>query len=418
LNHSSRQFDLIVFGATSFVGEILCRYLCNQYGTDGEVKWAAAGRSPEKLEKLRSSLGTGASSLPLLTADAGDESSLNSLCEQTRVIVSTVGPYALYGEPLVKVCAATGTDYCDLTGEVQWVERMITRYQGQAGKTGARIVPSCGFDSIPSDMGVWHLQNAARARFGQPCETIRMRVKAMRGGASGGTVASMLNITKEASKSPELRKALANPYLICPQGHGFKTRQHNVTLPEFDPDSKQWAAPFIMAGINTRVVHRSNALSGKAYGENFRYDESMLMGRGTSGRLKATGFVLGLGAFLAGAAIKPARWMMENFILPKPGEGPDPEAQARGFYDIRFYGRTVDGDTIHTKVTGDRDPGYGSTSKILAQAALSLAFDITKEEKGGGFWTTATVFDQRFIERLEKNAGLTFSVLESGKQSS
>ncbi len=416
MNNSSRKLDLIVFGATSFVGEILCQYLCREYGTDAEVKWAAAGRSRDKLEKLRNSLGKEARNLPLLTADAGDESSLKSLCEQTRVIASTVGPYALYGEPLVKVCAATGTDYCDLTGEVQWVERMINRYQEQARKTGARIVPSCGFDSIPSDMGVWHLQNAARAQFGQPCETIRMRVKAIRGAASGGTVASILNIAKEASKSPQLRKALADPYFICPQGHGFKTRQHNVTVPEYDPDSKQWAAPFIMAGINTRVVHRSNALSGKAYGENFRYDESMLMGSGVSGRLKATGFVLGLGAFLAGAAIKPARWMMESFILPKPGEGPSPEAQARGFYDLRFYGHTADGETINSKVTGDRDPGYGSTAKILSQAALSLAFDIGKEEKGGGFWTTATVFDQRFIDRLESKAGLKFSIGASGRQ--
>lgn len=408
---TSQKYDLIVFGATSFVGNILCQYLSSEYGINDKVRWAAAGRSEGKLEELRNSLGAEAEQLTLLVADAADESSLQALCEQTRVIISTVGPYALYGEPLIKVCAATGTDYCDLTGEVHWVRRMITRHEDKARETGARIVHCCGFDSIPSDMGVWHLQQAAQAQFGAPCETIRMRVKAMRGAASGGTIASMLNITKEAASSPELRKELANPYSICPSDHGFTARQHNVTSPELDPESKQWAAPFIMAGINTRIVHRSNALSGKAYGEDFKYDESMLMGRGAKGRLRATGFVMGLGAFLVGAALKPTRWLMENYMLPKPGEGPSPKAQEAGFYDIRFYGETANGERINTKVTGDRDPGYGSTSKIIAQAGLSLAFDIDKTHRGGGFWTTATVFDQRLIDRLEKHAGLSFSVI-------
>jgi short subunit dehydrogenase-like uncharacterized protein len=408
---TSQKYDLIVFGATSFVGNILCQYLSSEYGINDKVRWAAAGRSGRKLEELRNSLGAEAEQLTLLVADAADESSLQALCEQTQVIISTVGPYALYGEPLIKVCAATGTDYCDLTGEVHWVRRMITRHEDKARETGARIVHCCGFDSIPSDMGVWHLQQAAQAQFGAPCETIRMRVKAMRGAASGGTIASMLNITKEAASSPELRKELANPYSICPSDHGFTARQHNVTSPELDPESKQWAAPFIMAGINTRIVHRSNALSGKAYGEDFKYDESMLMGRGAKGRLRATGFVMGLGAFLVGAALKPTRWLMENYMLPKPGEGPSPKAQEAGFYDIRFYGETANGERINTKVTGDRDPGYGSTSKIIAQAGLSLAFDIDKTHRGGGFWTTATVFDQRLIDRLEKHAGLSFSVI-------
>lgn len=410
---TANQYDIIVFGATSFVGEILCQYLVREYGVGGEVKWAAAGRSQSKLNKLKRDLGTKAKDLQLLTADAADEDALRCLCKQTKVIISTVGPYALYGEPLVKVCVETGTDYCDLTGEVQWVKRMITRYQGKAQDTGARIIHCCGFDSIPSDMGVWHLQQQAQATFGAPATDIRMRVKAMRGAASGGTIASMINITKEAAKSKELRKDLANPYFICPANHSFNTRQRNVAAPEFDPVSEQWAGPFIMAGINTRVVHRSNGLAGNAYGDNFKYDESMLMGKGHKGRLSAGGFVLGLGAFLAGAAIKPTRWLMENYMLPKPGEGPSPEAQQKGFYDIRFVGETDKGEIIKTKVTGDRDPGYGSTSKMLAQAGLSLAFDVTKEEKGGGFWTTATVFDRRFIDRLEQKAGLSFELVDS-----
>lgn len=407
---SNNQFDLIVFGATSFVGEILCQYLTEKYGVGGEVKWAAAGRSQSKLEKLRLSLGSNANSLCLLTAEASDEASLGELCKQTKVIISTVGPYALYGEPLVKVCAESGTDYCDLTGEGPWVKRMFTRYQDKAKETGARIVHCCGFDSIPSDMGVYHLQQQSNQQFGEPCTQIRMRVKAMRGAASGGTIASMLNITKEAAASKELRKELADPYSLCPVGHHFSAHQENVTTPELDLETGQWAGPFIMAGINTRVVHRSNALSGDAYGTQFKYDESMLMGKGAKGLFSAGSLVLGLSLFLVGTVIKPSRWLLENYVLPKPGEGPSPEAQANGFYDIRFFGRTDDGKTINTKVTGDRDPGYGSTSKILGEAGLSLAFDITKEEKAGGFWTTATVFDQRFINRLEKDAGLTFTV--------
>ncbi len=408
---SDQHFDLIIFGATSFVGQILCHYLTDEYGVNGDVKWAAAGRSQAKLDTLKSSLGDKADALTLLTADAADEAALKLLCDKSKVIISTVGPYALYGEPLVKVCSETGTDYCDLSGEVQWVKRMITKYEQLATQTGARIVHSCGFDSIPSDLGVYHLQQESIKQFGAPCTSIRMRVKAIRGAASGGTIASMVNITKEAAKSKALRKELSNPYSICPKDHGFTARQANVTSPELDPESGQWAGPFVMAGVNTRVVHRSNALSGNSYGTDFKYDESMLMGKGVKGRLAATGFVVGLGLFLFGAAIKPTRWVMENYMLPKPGEGPSPKAQEKGFYDLRFVGTTEQGEKIKTKVTGDRDPGYGSTSKMLAQAGLSLAFDISKQEKGGGFWTTATIFDQRFITRLEENAGLTFTVV-------
>lgn len=403
------QFDVIIFGATSFVGQILCQYMVDEYGVNQDVKWAAAGRSMNKLKALQNELG--AKDLQLLNANSTDEASLKALCEQTKVIISTVGPYALYGEPLVKACVETGTDYCDLTGEVQWVKRMITRYNGQAHESGARIVHCCGFDSIPSDMGVWHLQQHARQRFGEVASTIRMRVKALRGGASGGTVASMINVAKEAASNKELRKELVNPYSICPANHRFNTRQTNVTSPELDEHSGQWAGPFIMAGINTRVVHRSNALLDNAYGDQFKYDESMLMGKGTKGRLTAMGFAAGIAAFIAGAAIKPTRWLLENHIVPKPGEGPSPESQRKGFYDLRFSGYTADGQLIQTKVTGDRDPGYGSTAKMLAQAGLSLAFDVSKKDKNGGFWTTASIFDQRFIDRLEEKAGLNFEVL-------
>ena len=216
---STPTHDLVVFGATSFVGQILTRYLAEQFGTHGGLKWAIAGRSEAKLAALRNSLGLKAGKLPLVIADAADETALRRMCADTRVVISTVGPYALYGEPLVKVCAETGTDYCDLTGEVQWIRRMIRAYEKAAKKSGARIVHCCGFDSIPSDLGVHFLQREAHERFGAPCTEVKMRVKGVRGSFSGGTVASLMNVLKEASGNPALRKELANPYSLCPEGY-------------------------------------------------------------------------------------------------------------------------------------------------------------------------------------------------------
>lgn len=409
---STPSHDLIVFGATSFVGQILARYLAEHYGAHGSLKWAIAGRSEQKLAALRNSLGLAVGKVPLLVADAADEDALRRLCRSTRVVASTVGPYALHGEPLVKVCAETGTDYCDLTGEVQWIRRMIGAYEAAARKSGARIVHCCGFDSIPSDLGVHFLQQQARKRFGAPCTTVKMRVKAMRGGLSGGTAASMVNAVKEAVADPALRRELANPYAICPDGYAPGVRQPNVTSAEYDADFEAWVAPFVMAAINTRVVQRSNALSKQAYGEDFRYDEAMLMGHGLKGRAAATGMTAGLGGFMVAAALPPTRWALERFALPAPGEGPSAEQQRKGFFDLRFLGTTADGRKLRVKVTGDRDPGYGSTAKMLGQAAACLAQDFADSGRNGGFWTPATMFGDKLIERLVAHAGLTFEVID------
>lgn len=408
---STPPHDLIVFGATSFVGQILTRYLAGQFGTHGLLKWAIAGRSEPKLAALRNSLGLAAGKLPLLVADAGDEAALRRLCKDTRVVIATVGPYALYGEPLVRVCAETGTDYCDLSGEVQWIRRMIEAYEPAARKSGARIVHCCGFDSIPSDLGVYFLQQQARERFGVPCTTVKMRVQAMRGGFSGGTVASVVNVVKEATANPTLRKELANPYSICPDGYAPTVRQPNVKSGEYDADFDAWVAPFVMSAINTRVVQRSNALSKQAYGEDFRYDEAVLMGRGLQGRAAAAGMTLGLGGFMFASALPPTRWVLERFVLPAPGEGPSADEQRNGRFDLRFLGTTADGRKLRVKVTGDRDPGYGSTAKMLGQAGACLALDFADSGRKGGFWTPATMFGERLIERLVAHAGLAFDVL-------
>jgi short subunit dehydrogenase-like uncharacterized protein len=408
---STPSHDLVAFGATSFVGKILCRYLLEEFGAQGDMKWAAAGRSKAKLEELRSSLGAKSGTLPLVVADAADEASLRKLCASTRVVVSTVGPYALHGQPLVKACAESGTDYCDLSGEVQWIRRMLQHYEATARKSGARIVHCCGFDSIPSDMGVHFLQRQAMKRLGVPCTRVKMRVKVMRGGFSGGTVASLMNVVKEVAADPALRKELADPYSLCPAGSAPNVRQPDVRSAEFDVDFGAWIAPFVMSAINTRIVQRTNALSEQAYGADFTYDEAMLMGRGVKGMFAATAMAAGLAAFMLAGSIGPARAALERFVLPKPGEGPSPAAQRKGFFDLRFVGTTADGRQIRTKVTGDRDPGYSSTGKMLGQAAACLALDVDKAATPGGFWTPATIFGDRLIRRLTAHSGVTFELV-------
>lgn len=407
---AERGYDLIVFGATSFVGQILCRYLVRQFGVGGELKWAAAGRSEDKLKNLRETIGALGTELLLIVADAADDVALHEMCRQTQAVVSTVGPYALYGEPLVKICAETGKDYCDLAGEVHWIKRMIGRYEQLAKLSGAQIVPCCGFDSIPSDLGIYFLQREARTRFGEPLSQIKMRVKAMRGGTSGGTVASMMNIAKEMSGNPALRREMANPYSLVPQKDAPRARQPSLSKTAYDADFGRWQAPFVMAAINTRIVHRTNALSGFAYGKDFLYDEAMLTGGGVRGRLRAYALAGGLGAFVTTGAFEPTRRLLKRFV-PAPGEGPSEEEQAKGFFDLRFFGATAYGRSLRAKVTGQGDPGYGSTSKMLGQAAACLALDITKEEKPGGFWTPASFFGDRLIERLKAYSDVRFELL-------
>ena len=404
------QHHAVLFGATSFVGQILTRYMFERHGANGEFRWAIAGRSTQKLAQLRDALGDGARDLPMIVCDAADEVALRSLCATTRVVVSTVGPYALFGSPLVKVCAETGTDYCDLTGEVQWIKRMIDAYEPAAKKSGARIVHCCGFDSLPSDMGVHVLQQHALKTYGEPCTSVRLGVKKLKGEFSGGTVASLINVVREISKDPSLRKLFTNPYILCPGQGKDGVKQPEVNFIGYNADANSWLAPFIMAGINTRVVHRSNALLGHAYGKDFTYDEATMTGPGFAGRARAVAMASGMAGFMVGVALPPTRWVIENYVLPKPGEGPSPEAQANGCFDSRLYGTTASGKTVKVKVTGDRDPGYGSTSKILAETALCLLQDMDRAALPGGVWTPGAAMGLTLVRRLHERAGLTFSI--------
>jgi short subunit dehydrogenase-like uncharacterized protein len=401
---SRRPHDLVVFGATSFVGQILTAWLVER--APAGLRWAIAGRNGAKLADVAASSGA---DVDQIVADASDHDAMNALAGSTRVVVSTVGPYALHGSPLVAAVARAGTDYCDLTGEPQWMRAMIDVHQDAAVRTGARIVHACGFDSIPSDLGVWFTQRRAMERFGAACTSISFRVKALKGGASGGTIASGLNLVEEARRDPSLRAMLANPYALAPEGMRTGPRQPDVTMPRHDPAAGGWAAPFIMAATNTRIVHRTHALLGRPWGDEFEYDEAMLVGEGPLGALKATAVAGGTVGFAAAAAFGPTRSLL-RMVLPDPGEGPSPAAQEAGFFDVRLYGRTAEGDEIVTRVTGDRDPGYGSTARMLAEAALAFD-DVDRRAVGGGFWTPATAFGDLLIDRLVAHAGLTFDVL-------
>lgn len=400
-----QTFDIVVYGATSFVGQIMTRYMHEQF-SDSSIKWAIAGRSQSKLKKLSEDIGL--SDIEILVADASDEAALQVMCARTKVVISTVGPYALYGDTLVKVCANSGTHYCDLTGEPQWIRKMQDRHESAARESGAWIVHCCGFDSIPSDLGVHFLQQHAAKQFGQACNRINMRVAKIRGGASGGTIASMINMVKEASGDADLRRQLEDPYSLCPPGHGFSARQYDVQM-AYDDQYKSWIAPFIMAAINSRVVHRSNALSNNSYGAGFLYEEAIVTGTGGAGKRAARAVSWGMTGMVLGLVVPPTRWLLENHVLPKPGQGPSEQQQLDGEYDLVFQGTTPNGDKLRCRVTGDRDPGYGSTAKMLAQAAACLAKDVP-ENTAGGFWTPATLLGDRLIKRLQAHAGLKFEL--------
>jgi len=410
--NDQQEFDLVLLGATGFTGRLVAEYLLGRHGTAGPLRWALAGRSQNKLEEVRASLGDSAADLPLIVADSHNRQSLDALVARTRAVCSTVGPYALHGSSLVAACAASGTDYCDLTGEVPWMRRMLDEHAEAARASGARLVHCCGFDSIPSDLGVWFLQKQAIERLGHPLSRVRMGVERMRGTMSGGTAASMINIIEETRRDPEVARVAKNPLALCPPSMRKGERQPYVKGPEFDPGLNSWLAPFVMAAINTRIVHRSHALRGRPWGEHFRYDEAMMTGRGFSGRRRAWGWSLMLGAFALGAGFGPSRSLMKKRVLPKPGEGPTPEQQEKGFFRLLFDGHDEQGNRLQVRVTGDRDPGYGSTCKMLGEAAVALATELDKDALPGGFWTPSTALADKLLGRLTEHAGLTFELVD------
>ncbi|MFM5918279.1 MAG: saccharopine dehydrogenase family protein [Novosphingobium sp.] len=385
---ADRTYDIVVYGATGYTGRLVAEYLAHHHSGSG-LKWAMAGRSASKLAEVRDLIGAPAGT-PLVEANSDDPASMKALAESTRVVLTTVGPYQLYGEPLVKACAEAGTDYADLCGEPAWMREMIDKYDAQAKASGARISFSSGFDSIPFDLGVLMLQKEAAARFGKPAPRVKGRVRSMAGTFSGGTAASLTETMKAVAKNPKLIPILQSPFGLTP---GFEGPSQPMGLvPEYEESEGKWAAPFIMATINTKNVHRTNLLLGHPYGTDFRYDEMMLTSAGELGKKAAHA----VGEMLKNPfGAKP----------PKPGEGPTPEERENGHYDVLFIGEYEDGKTIRYGVKGRYDPGYGSTSRMLAETGIAL-LDC---EAPGGVATPGALLGEALVERLRDHAEISFA---------
>jgi len=381
----NREFDIIVYGATGYTGRLVAEYLKDKNG----LKWAMAGRSADKLVEVRDLIGAAADT-PLIVADASDPDTLDAMVKRTKVVLTTVGPYQLYGNELVAACVANGTDYTDLCGEPAWMRQKIDQHDQAAKASGARIVFSAGFDSIPFDLGVMMLQKHCVATFGAPAPRVKGRVRAMKGTFSGGTAASLKATMAAAAKDPAVIGYLTNPFSLSADFAGPPQPAGNK--PEYDESLGSWATNFVMAPINTKNVHRTNHLRGHAYGADFVYDEMMLTGPGEQGE-----------AIAKHVASTP---MMGGADDPKPGEGPTKEERDTGFYDILFVAEYPDGRTARFSVKGDRDPGYGSTSKMISETAIALC----AHDGPGGVTTPGAALGEQLVDRLQKNAGLTFAV--------
>ena len=388
---SDKSFDVVIYGATGFTGKLVVEYMQEKYGNDEGISWAIAGRSEEKLNSVREELKVG-SSVPQLLVDSNDKDSIASMVQQTKCVLTSVGPYQLYGANILQQCVIHGVDYVDLCGEPGWMHEMINEHAEQAKETGARIVFSCGFDSIPFDLGVYFLQKEVIAQHGQPASNVRGRVREMNGEFSGGTAASLGATMASLKEKPELFEVLVNPFALS---NGFTgPEQAQDSKPIYDEKLETWVAPFFMAPINTKNVHRSNALMDHLYGKDFCYNEMWIQGPGEEG--KAAAEFVGSMNPLADA--------------PAPGEGPSKESRDNGNYDVLFCADLPDGSTIHAAVTGDMDPGYGSTSKMIAESAICLVKECS--DLAGGIYTPAPAMGEKLIARLQASAGLTFKIEE------
>jgi len=389
---SSSKFDIVVYGASGFTGQLVAEYLAVHYKGDKQLRWAMAGRSLDKLASVRDAIGA-PKETPLIAADASDVASLKAMVERTKSVISTVGPYQFYGNDLVAICAASGTDYLDLCGEPVWMRQMIDKHEAAAKTSGARIVFSCGFDSVPFELGAFFVQKEARRVFGAPAPRVKGRVRDMRGTLSGGTAASAKATFDAVAKDLSLVAILNDPFALTPGFAGAKQPRGNK--PQYEEDLQSWSAPFMMALINTRNVHRSNMLMGFPYGREFVYDEMVLTGPGEKGEANAK-------------RVMAANTEKTGPNARKPGEGPSKEERENGLYDLLYIAIAPDGRQVRASVKGDRDPGYGSTSKMISECAICLLRDAPEVKPG--FWTPGAAMGDRLIKRLVDHAGLTFQV--------
>lgn len=391
-----RAFDLILFGASGFVGRLVAERVAS--AAPPGLRVALAGRSRERLESVRAELPDSAATWPIVLADSADEASLDALAGSTKVVVSTVGPYLRHGVPLVEACVRHGTDYADLTGEVLYVRQLIDRFHDAARASGARIVVSCGFDSVPSDLAVHLLQAKARADGAGALTDTTLRVRRLAGGISGGTIDSMRVQLATTRDDPALRRVVADPAALS-DGHGATPGQPDVWRPFADAETGEWNAPFVMAGYNTRLVRRSDALLEGGYGPRFRYREVVPTGRGLRGRMRASALAAGLGALMAGMATPGVRDAIDR-LLPAPGEGPSEERRSAGSFEMETRTRTEQGRRYSATVAAQGDPGYAATSVMLSEAGLALAVDGDRCSAEGGVLTPAVAMGDVLVERL------------------
>ena len=384
-----KNFDFVIYGATGFTGKLVVEYALKQY-LNNDISWAIAGRNLKKLEDLKTKLNI-PNKIGIIEVDSDDQSSIDNLVQQTRCVLTTVGPYQLYGDKIVRTCISSGTDYVDLCGEPGWMHKIISECSDDAKKSGARVIFSCGFDSIPFDLGVLFVQEEVMSQLNKYAPSVRGRVRAMNGEFSGGTAASMKATMSSLRTNPELINILVNPHALC---EGFQgTKQEDDTKPKYDDELKTWVAPFFMAPINTKNIHRSNTLLNHKFGKNFLYNEMWISGPGDEGKAVADMI----------ATVNP----IGGEDAPKPGEGPSREKRESGNYDILFCA-DIEDQVIKASVSGDMDPGYGSTSKMITEAAICLVKD--SEDLEGGIYTPASSLGTKLIKRLEDRAGLTFKV--------
>ena len=408
----AKDLDIVLWGATGFTGKLVAKYMARHAR---ETRWAIAGRNRGKLEALRAELEPlrkRDEPLPIIVGDSHDAASLDALTKRTKVVCTTVGPFARYGSDLVNACVNNGTDYCDITGEVHWIRRMIDRHHDAARASGARIVHCCGFDSIPSDLGTLMMQEQAISRFGAPFDWVKFYVMKTKGGVSGGTAASMVNLFEEIARDPSLRRMLADPYVLNPAGERHGLDGGDQAGVKFDADVPGWTAPFVMAAVNTRVVRRSNALLNYRYGHDFRYRETMCFKPNARGMLTAGGIAASIGGLVAGLAIPTTRKILKKRVLPKSGQGPSQEQRDNGMFRILLIGKGCADDGTPTlmrgSVEGTSDPGYGETAKMLAESAMCLAHS-DAISGDGGIVTPASCMGMVLVERL-RDAGMVFSV--------
>jgi short subunit dehydrogenase-like uncharacterized protein len=409
--NSERELDVAVFGATGFTGRLVAGYLAAH--APGGVRVGLAGRSQKRLADVREQLPAAAAAWPLLAADSADPAALAALAQKTQVVVSTVGPYRRQGLALVEACAAAGTDYADLTGEVLFIRDSIDGCHQTAAGTGARIVHCCGFDSIPSDLGVLLLHEAARADGAGDLGDTTLVVTALKGGISGGTLASMMGQLDEVRAAPRLGQVVDDPYALSPDRAAEPDLgdERDLTRLSYDPALRMWLGPFAMAGINTRVVRRSNALRDWAYGRRFRYRETTGFGSGPAAPLRGAAASAAFQSLEAGLAFGPSRALLGHLqgrVLPAAGQGPSEKTRRNGYFRIQVHTRTAAGTKYVARVEAQGDPGYAATSVMLSQSALCLALDRDRGPGLAGVLTPATAMGTALIARLTE-AGLTLT---------